>query len=145
MTDGYPPNTPDIAKFGYNYVRLACEFIENAAKIKPRQLFESDEIKAASMYTIVLKSLKEKGYKPYEKPAYYKENVVASIRAAFEKHLQEYPNTIEPVIEYYEEIFKNEVFNGQKRAYRMNPRRILEDGDVMITGAIIEMVVSGIQ
>ena len=35
VTQGYPANTPDIAKLGYNYVRLACEFIWYAAKIKP--------------------------------------------------------------------------------------------------------------
>lgn len=35
----YPKDTPELEKFGYNFVRMASEFVTAAAVVKPRKLF----------------------------------------------------------------------------------------------------------
>jgi hypothetical protein len=84
---GYPADTPDLAKMGFTWVKLASEFICAAAVVKPRKMFETDELEESSKYAIALNKLEQTGWKKYPTPAYYKEGTAETIRKNYINNL----------------------------------------------------------
>lgn len=73
IQQGYPKDTPQAAKMSFTWVKLASEFICAAAIIKPKKMFEVQELEQASDYVLALAKLEQAGFKKYTAPAYYKE------------------------------------------------------------------------
>ena len=73
---GYDKAIPDIEKFGYNFLRLSIELLSVAAKIKPKSIFETEEMKTDSEFAKAFKRVVARGLKPFESLAYYKEEVI---------------------------------------------------------------------
>lgn len=73
---------------GFTWVKLASEFICAAAVVKPRKMFETDELEEPSKYVIALNKLEQTGWKKYQTPAYYKEGTPETIRKNFINNMQ---------------------------------------------------------
>lgn len=137
FTQGYKNEKAELEKYGYNYVRLAAEFVSSAHIVKPRKLYESEEMQEPSEYARAFNELTQTGWKPYDAPAYYKEGAAAAIRTAFLKNLGDYSDNADPIIDYYSELFRAELDTGRPPQGRLNPKRLLEEGDLLLTSPVI--------
>ena len=57
---------------GFTWVKLAGEFICTAAVVKPKKMFETEELDQPSNFALALNKLESSGYKRPSTPAYYK-------------------------------------------------------------------------
>lgn len=58
--------------------------------------------------------------------------------AAFKKSLQDFDQVADPYIDFYVEFFRLYLEKGKVYQGRLNPKRVLESGDVYITGHVID-------
>lgn len=120
-------------------MRLASEFVQVAATVKSKRLYMNEEIDDPSEYFEACQRLQEQGWKPYAKPAYYKD--AAAMPAAFKKNLKGFDQIADPYIDFYVEFFRLYLEKGKVYQGRLNPKRVLESGDVYVTGQVIDQCV----
>jgi hypothetical protein len=61
--------------------------------------------------------------------------------AAFKKNLQGFDQVADPYIDFYVEFFRLYLEKGKVYHGRLNPKRVLESGDVYVTGPVIDQCV----
>jgi hypothetical protein len=140
LNAGYPKDTPDIEKLSYNFVRLSSEFIQAASTIKTKKLYANEETDENSDFLNAFIKLQELGWKPYSKLAYYKDTV-PSIASTYNANLNDYEKKLDPYIDFYSEIFQQYLQKGKIYQGRLNPKKVLESGDVYVTTPIVELCV----
>jgi hypothetical protein len=124
LSVGYPKDTPDVEKLSYNFVRLASEFVQVAATVKPKRLYLNEELDDPSDYFEACQRLQEQGWKPYAKPAYYKDTAPA-IAGQFQKSLEAFDQAADPYIDFYSDTFRLLLEKGKAYQGRLNPKRVL--------------------
>jgi hypothetical protein len=108
----------------YNFVRLASEFVQVAATVKSKRLYLNEEVDDLSDFFEACQRLQEQGWKPYAKPAYYKDTAPA-IAAQYQKSLQGFDQTADPYIDFYTDLFRIYLEKGKVYQGRLNPKRVL--------------------
>lgn len=64
-----------------------------------------------------------------------------AIATQFKKNLESFDRSADPYIDFYTDIFKVYLQKGKVYQGRLNPKKVLESGDVYITTPVIEFCV----
>ena len=127
---------------GFTWVKLASEFICAAAVVKPKKMFEMEELEQPSKYALALSKLEQTGWKKYPTPAYYKEGTPETIRKNYLNNLQSLDeDRIGTFSDYYVEQYRLFIENDRPYAGKLDPKKFIENCDSFVTTTLISLCV----